>query len=263
MRSNRKKREAAPAVEALPARPQSPAPKAAIEAPAGDRVSGVVAAFSAEGVPDRESGVLPIRASKQGRGSDEMDELVLILGCIGQDHEAFRGFVGRYEGMVFRVLSRLAVRRGQRDGRLRELEDLAQEVFLNAFRAFPRYMPHGRAKLSTWLYEITINVARDAHKKRALDTEPIEPWASSLSASEASSPEAACERRELGDAIAAAADELPHALREVFVLAELEGLSPPEIARIVGIGQITARTRLFRARHRMAKRLRVYRRGQR
>ncbi|UQA62928.1 RNA polymerase sigma factor [Polyangium aurulentum] len=246
--------------------PSSPRPGLAApasgEPPAGDRVSGVVTVGGGEGAADRESGVVPVRAGG-ARATDEMDDLDLVLRCIGHDHEAFRVFVARYEPMVFRVLSRLAVRRGQRDTRRRELEDLAQEVFLNAFRAFPRYVPHGSAKPSTWLYEIAINVARDFHKKRALATEPIEPWSSSLAAPADASPEVAWERRELGDAIAAAAEELPHALREVFVLSKLEGLSPREIARIVGIGPITVRTRLFRAKHLMRKKLRAFRRSRR
>ena len=85
----------------------------------------------------------------------------------------------------------------------------------------------------------------------------------SLAAPAESSPEVAWERRELGDAIAAAAEELPHTLREVFVLSKLEGLSPREIARIVGIGPITVRTRLFRAKHLMRKKLRAFRRSRR
>lgn len=265
MRSNGKEGEgAAPDAEAAPSSPRpEPVAQASGEIVAGDRVSGVVTVGAAEGAAaDRESGVVPVRAGA-ARAADEIDELVLVLRCIGHDHEAFRVFVARYERMVFRVLSRLVVRRGQRDERRREIEDLAQEVFLNAFRAFPRYVPHGPAKPSTWLYEIAINVARDFHKKRALFTEPLEPWSASLAAPPESSPEVAWERRKLGDAIAAAAAELPHTLREVFVLSKLEGLSPREIARIVGIGPITVRTRLFRAKHLMRKKLRAFLRSRR
>src|ERR1043166_8195800 len=93
---------------------------------------------------------------REGRGTSPLGALDpgVISRCRAQDPMAFRAFVVRYERMVFARLSRMI-------GRGSEVEDLAQETFVRAFRAFPDFDPSGPAKVSTWLLTIATRLALD------------------------------------------------------------------------------------------------------
>ena len=158
---------------------------------------------------------------------------------------AFRAFVVRYERMVFALLSRML-------GHGPHVEDLAQETFVRAYRAFPDFDVDGSAKPSTWLLTIATRLALDARKKKKLDETALD---DTTDASSGSTPEIALERRELGRAIAEAAAALPDDQRAALVLAELHGLSIAEIAEALSVPENTAKTRLFRAREKMREAL--------
>ncbi|MDB5212177.1 MAG: polymerase sigma factor RpoE [Myxococcaceae bacterium] len=161
---------------------------------------------------------------------------------------AFRAFVVRYERMVFALLSRMLGH-----GRAPEVEDLAQETFVRAYRAFPAFDLAGSAKPSTWLLTIATRLALDARKKKRLDQTELDE--SNDTSRTGSTPELALERRQLGRAIAEAADTLPDDQRAALVLADLHGLSIAEIAEALTIPENTAKTRLFRAREKMREAL--------
>lgn len=165
----------------------------------------------------------------------------LVARCCAQEPMAFRAFVVRYERMVFALLSRML-------GRGPEVEDLAQETFVRAYRAFPAFDPDGTAKVSTWLLTIATRLALDSRKRRRLDVREIDEGAD---ATTGSTPELSLERRQLGRAIAEAAAKLPDDQRAALVLAELHGLSTSEIAEALEVPENTAKTRLFRAREKM------------
>src|SRR5512142_4531 len=95
--------------------------------------------------------------------SRELD-VVTLARCRAQDPMAFRAFVVRYERMVFALLSRML-------GRGPEVEDLAQEAFVRAYRAFPTFDPDGTAKVSTWLLTIATRLALDSRKRRRVDVQ--------------------------------------------------------------------------------------------
>jgi RNA polymerase sigma-70 factor, ECF subfamily len=177
----------------------------------------------------------------------------VLARCRAQDPMAFRAFVVRYERMVFALLSRML-------GRGPEVEDLAQETFVRAYRAFPGFDPEGPAKVSTWLLTIATRLALDVRKKKRADDAPMsetEPPSDRLS----TNPELALERRELGEAIARAAAELPDDQRAALVLAEMHGLSIAEIAGALEVPENTAKTRLFRAREKMRASLASWRKS--
>jgi RNA polymerase sigma-70 factor, ECF subfamily len=175
----------------------------------------------------------------------EIDQATLAR-CKAQDPVAFRAFVARYERPVFALLSRLV-------GRGPHVEDLAQEAFLRAFRALPRFDLEREARPSTWLLTIATRLALDAKRGGAFLAHPLDA-AGNLSAG--TDPETEHGRRELGRAIARAAEELTDDQRAVFVLAEFHDLSHAEIARVVGAPEATVKTRLFRAREHLRARLR-------
>src|SRR5687767_13133277 len=96
------------------------------------------------------------------REDDRALEPSILARCRAQDPMAFRAFVVRYQRMVFALLSRML-------GHGPEVEDLAQETFVRAYRAFPDFDPNGPAKASTWLLTIATRLALDARKKKKLE----------------------------------------------------------------------------------------------
>jgi len=170
----------------------------------------------------------------------------VLRRCRAQDPMAFRAFVVRYERSVFALLSRML-------GHGPEVEDLAQETFVRAYRAFPDFDLDGPAKVSTSLLTIATRLALDSRKKKRRDTEPLD---DAVPPAAGSTPELTMERRELGHAIADAAAQLPDDQRAALILAELHGLSILEIAEALDVPENTAKTRLFRAREKMRAALR-------
>jgi RNA polymerase sigma-70 factor (ECF subfamily) len=171
----------------------------------------------------------------------EIDAAVLAR-CKAQDPMAFRAFVVRYERAVFALLSRLL-------GRGPHVEDLAQETFLRAYRAFPAFEIDVAARPSTWLLTIATRLAFDARKRKVVPPEAVP------RDDAPASPEATMSRVELGRAIERAAAELSDDHRAVFVLAEHHDLSLADIAVALGVPENTVKTRLFRARQQMRARL--------
>lgn len=168
-----------------------------------------------------------------------------LARCKSGDPLAFRAFVVRYERAVFSLLSRIL-------GNGSHVEDLAQETFLRAYRAFPNFDLDATARPSTWLLTIATRLALDTKKKKSFephDPEPIDP----------KTPETEQKRRELGRAIAKAASELPDDQRAAFVLAEFHDLAIADIAAALEIPENTAKTRLFRAREKMRVALEAWR----
>ncbi len=181
----------------------------------------------------------------------EVDRATL-LACKAQDRGAFRRFVLAYERAVFALLSRVL-------GRGPHVQDLAQETFLRAYRAFPRFELDGDARPSTWLLTIAVRLALNAKKKLARAA-PLSILAAAELA-DGATPETEGARRELGRAIASAAAELSDDQRAAFVLSQFHGLSIAEIAAALDVPENTVKTRLFRARAHMRTRLAPFEKG--
>lgn len=160
-----------------------------------------------------------------------------------QDRRAFEAMVRQHERAVFALLSRYLGR-----DRGHEVEDLAQETFVRAYNALPRFDPGGSAKLSTWLLTIAARLAIDAKRKKQLPG--AEPDALD-GAPGSGGPERDARRRELGRALEQAALELSEEQRMVFLLSDCHGLSHEEIACMMQCPENTVKTRLFRAREKM------------
>jgi RNA polymerase sigma-70 factor, ECF subfamily len=144
--------------------------------------------------------------------------------------------------MVFALLSRMLGRAASRH----EVEDLAQETFVRAYRAFPTFDLDGRAKPSTWLLTIATRLALDTKKRAGRDTTEL---SDSLAAH--LTPESSLEQRQLGRDLERAAMQLPDDQRAALLLAEVHGLSMSEVAEALDVPEATAKTRLFRAREKM------------
>ena len=156
------------------------------------------------------------------------------------DTQAFRQLYLTYRVDVARLVYRMA-------GPRSDLEDIIQEVFVQVHRSLKDF--RGQSKFSTWLHRVTVNVV--LMHRRAARSRPVfadDPTAEASLAGEDLAPDEDAERRERLRAFSRLLDRLADKKRIVFVLHELEGISPNEIARIVGAPVLTVRTRLFYAR---------------
>jgi RNA polymerase sigma-70 factor (ECF subfamily) len=168
------------------------------------------------------------------------DEAQLIARAAGGDAVAFRRLYEAHRERVARLAYRVL-------GGHRDLEDVVQEVFVQVYKSLPDF--RGQSKFGTWLHRVTINVV--LMQRRAAKSRPIFTEASAVdqvASHNSPSPDEDAERRERVRAFGRLLDRLADKKRVVFVLHELEGVAPGEIAQIVGAPVLTVRTRLFYAR---------------
>jgi RNA polymerase sigma-70 factor (ECF subfamily) len=171
------------------------------------------------------------------------------------DKRAFDLLVSKYQRKLFRLLSRLI-----RDQA--EIEDVAQEAFIKAYRALPNF--RGESAFYTWLYRIAINTAKNylvAQGRRAptqteTEIEDAENFEDGDSLRTEDTPERMLMSKQVAEAVNRAIERLPEELRTAIVLRELEGLSYDEIAVSMNCPIGTVRSRIFRAREAVAEELR-------
>ena len=176
---------------------------------------------------------------------------VVVAGCCAQDAASFRAFVVAHQRAVFACLSRI-VGPSATGASGASVDDLAQETFLRAYRAFPAFDPAGPARVSTWLLTIATRLALDARKRRVLTLLPLE---RGEDVSTAVTPESEHARRQLGCALAQAAATLPGDQLAALVLSDHHGLSLEEIAVALETPVGTVKSRRSRAREKMRARL--------
>jgi RNA polymerase sigma-70 factor (ECF subfamily) len=171
------------------------------------------------------------------------------------DKQAFDLLVIKYQRKIMRLLSRMI-----RDPA--EIEDVAQEAFIKAYRALPQF--RGDSAFYTWLYRIAINTARNwlAANKRAPSTpsafenEEGETFNESDVLTDGSNPESEMASRQIAETVNKAINDLPEELRNAIVMREIDGMSYEDIAQSMNCPIGTVRSRIFRAREAIATRLR-------
>ena len=132
-----------------------------------------------------------------------------------------------------------------------QVEEAMQHTYLNAYRALDRFQ--GRARFSTWLVRIAVNAAlavarqgqHDARRRAALEAEIVELHPN------LDTPERNMARQELRTILEHSIDRLTEGHRLVFMLADVHGMSGPEIAAALDLTEQTVRTRLSRARQQL------------
>lgn len=186
--------------------------------------------------------------------SDRDIDHELVIRAQKGDKRAFELLVVKYQRKLARLLSRLV-----RDPA--EVEDVAQEAFIKAYRALPNF--RGDSAFYTWLYRIGINTAKNylmAMGRRAptsteVEAEEAEGYAEGEQLRDINTPESLALSREIGVTVNAAIDGLPEELRTAIQLRELEGMSYEDIARIMDCPIGTVRSRIFRAREAISDKL--------
>lgn len=186
--------------------------------------------------------------------SADASDLVLVERVQRGVAGAFDYLVIRYRHKVLKLIMRYV-----RDPV--EAEDVAQEAFLKAYRALPSF--RGDSAFYTWLYRIAINTAKNAlvsSRRRPvdydLDLQDPEQYDMQARLKDAETPEGLLLTDEIRDTVNSAIEHLPEDLRTAIVLRELEGMSYEEIAAAMDCPVGTVRSRIFRAREAIDKRLR-------
>jgi RNA polymerase sigma-70 factor (ECF subfamily) len=160
-------------------------------------------------------------------------------------------FAAVYDAYHARVRAYAAKLVGREDA-----DDVAQQVFLKVSRGLDALADP--ARLSSWIYAITLNTVRDAARAAATRPAPARGSEAALAgvASRSRSPEEAASRGEMVACYVDYVNRLPPDYHHVYVLAEFEHLPAAEIARLLGVSIGTVKIRLHRARSRLYEELR-------
>lgn len=163
----------------------------------------------------------------------------LVARCKAGDRQAFAELFREQRASVAQLVHRMT-------GGGSDLEDLVQEVFVQVHKSLGSF--RNQSRLSTWIYRIAVNVVlmhRRAQRSRPLAFAPV---SVPPGADDAASPDEQLARRRRIEAFYRVLDRVGDKKRTVYVLHDLQGLSPAEISAIVAAPVLTVRTRLFYAR---------------
>ncbi len=195
--------------------------------------------------------------SGQGAPSGGEDaDARLVERLVARDERAFNDVVRLYERRVFALALRML-------GDRAEAEDVAQEVFVQVFKAIGTF--RGESKLSTWIYRIAVNLTKNRTKylkvRRAGEQDEITAMEERVAVGgegggiATRGPVARVERpdemmagRETERVVREAILELEPTFRECLVLRDVEDLSYEEIGAITGLAEGTVKSRIHRAR---------------
>ena len=187
-------------------------------------------------------------------GDREVDQRLVERVQRG-DKKAFELLVSKYQRKLNRLLSRFI-----RDPS--EVEDVAQEAFIKAYRALPSF--RGDSAFYTWLYRIAVNTAKNylvAAGRRAptstqISSEEAESFEEGHQLRHMNTPEAELMSKQVAATVNQAMEALPDELRVAITLREIEGMSYEDIAAAMSCPIGTVRSRIFRARETIADRIR-------
>lgn len=187
--------------------------------------------------------------------TDKDTDLLLVERVRNGDKRAFELLMEKYRRKIGRLLSRMV-----RDPE--EVEDIAQETFIKAYRALPQF--RGDAAFYTWLYRIAVNTAKNylaARNRNMLTVSDVvvddeEGGEERHAAPDIDTPDAQLLSKQIAYAVNEAVEALPEELRTAITLREIEGMSYEDIATFMGCPIGTVRSRIFRAREAIAAKLR-------
>jgi RNA polymerase sigma-70 factor (ECF subfamily) len=204
-------------------------------------------------VSERIAEKLAQGSTRERQEMTEETDQQLVDRVLDGDKNAFNLLVLRYQHRVAGLVSRFI-----QDAQ--EVEDVSQEAFIKAYRALPLF--RGDSAFYTWLYRIAVNTA-----KNYLVSRNRRPPASDVDINDAEvieigsvlrdieDPEGSLATDKLKQAINAAIEELPEDLKTAFTLREFSGMSYEDITEVMDCPVGTVRSRIFRAREAIDKRI--------
>jgi len=229
----------------MPRRPTAPGGAAGGDLFAPDDWDG--APWDHVPLPDDPEGPRPAGDSPPRDG----DDAKLVERLIARDERAFNALVKSYERRVFALVLRMI-------GNRAEAEDLAQEVFVQVFKAIGSF--RGESKLSTWIYRIAINLCKNRPKylrvRHAGEQDELEAVAERAPIGESrhanvaqiARPDEMMSGKQVERIVQQAILALEPSFRECLVLRDVEDLSYEEIGAITGLPEGTVKSRIHRAR---------------
>ena len=169
------------------------------------------------------------------------------------DKNAFNLLVRKYQHKVVNLVARYVNNPG-------DVPDVVQEAFIKAYRALPTF--RGESAFYTWLYRIAVNSAKNYLTSQGrrppssdVEADEAEYYGGGEALQEVATPENLALTDEIKRTVFAAIEALPEDLRTAITLREMEGLSYEEIAEIMDCPVGTVRSRIFRAREAIDKKL--------
>ena len=185
--------------------------------------------------------------------SDNVSDRELVERVQRGERRAFDLLVLKYQHRIAKLIARYVQDPS-------EVLDVAQEAFIKAYRAIPRF--RGDSAFYTWMYRIAINTAKNhlaaqARRPResGVDVTDAEQFDGATRLRETSTPEGLALAEEIQQTVIAAIEALPEDLKVAISLRELEGLSYEDIAQVMDCPIGTVRSRIFRAREAIGARL--------
>jgi len=164
------------------------------------------------------------------------------------DNVAFDLLIIKYQGKVKSIISRFL-----KGAHYNDVEDVAQEAFIKAYRALPNF--RGESAFYTWLYRIAVNTAKNhliasSRKPQGIEAEleEAEQFDSAFGLRDNETPESHAQTEQLQACIHESINSLSEELKAAITLREFDGLSYEEIAEILECPVGTVRSRIFRAR---------------
>jgi len=177
------------------------------------------------------------------------EEKALVERCRRGEDEAWRELVDRFGQRIYSVAYHFTLKR-------EDAEELAQEIFLKIFENLHRY--DGGFPLVAWIVSVSRNLCIDRYRRRKreksfrfVSDEAVAPM---LTARD--DPAADALQKERAKLLFSALAEIPEDLAEVLVLRDLDGLAYEEIGRALALPDGTVKSRLFRARAEVTRRIR-------
>jgi RNA polymerase sigma-70 factor (ECF subfamily) len=170
------------------------------------------------------------------------------------DRRAFDLLVVKYQHRILSLVGRFISDHA-------EAQDVTQEAFIKAYRALPSF--RGDSQFYTWMYRIAVNTAKNHLISRGrktptqdIDLDDAAYFADEANMKDVETPDGLLQRDQLRKVVFDAIEELPDELRRAVTLRELEGLSYEEIAEAMNCPIGTVRSRIFRAREAIEKKMR-------
>ncbi len=195
---------------------------------------------------DRVDSAAKRTESSTARADDSATDRALVERAQAGDQRAFSQLVARYQHRIATVI-------GQYLRDPSEIEDVAQDAFLKAYRALARF--RGDSSFYTWLYRIAVNTAKnhlDALSRRAtnhgVEADEAERYDDGALLRHGDTPERELRRDEVQRILDRTLAELPQHLRDAVMLREMQGLSYDAIANLMGCPVGTVRSRIARGR---------------